>query len=170
MLFFGEVFSVVFETPGDGGRVEIEADGGVGLVAADPLAGGVACATEVLADVEEFAGADFLEGGFDEVEFGLRALDGTLVKEVPIGVIAGENALAFLARGVGLVGLGTRSSGFGLWHGAKYGTLGRGSHGAGRIWIGIGPIRGEQFSRADPIVGAPVRGWIENLSGVGTCV
>lgn len=67
------------------GEVEIEADGGVGLVAAGSTRRRcVACATEVLADVEEFAGADFLEGGFNEVEFGLRALDGTLVKEVPI--------------------------------------------------------------------------------------
>ena len=66
-------------------RVQIDGDGAVGLAAADPLAGGVHRAAEVLAQGARLALAHLLEHVVDEIDLGVHALHRFFVEFMDVG-------------------------------------------------------------------------------------
>src|SRR5690606_1328088 len=92
LLGGAEGADVVLDAPVEGVAVDVEADGGVGRPAADPLATGGRGAAEILAEASGPPAAEFAEGVVDEVDLGLDVLDGELIEDVAVGGGGGELA------------------------------------------------------------------------------
>ena len=108
-----ELGDIMDPPPFEGGTIQIDRHGPVGLAASDPLAGAIGRAREVLSEEQPGASSEGLEGRIHEVDLGLNILYRKLIELMPVCCGGGVPVLGGLSGRLGFL------SGFGLclcWH------------------------------------------------------